>query len=351
MRIRRDALCRSPSGAAGKCGCNALRKLWTGVIENMTETSNKLPIIQLAGPTGVGKTALSLELASRLSSEIVNADSMQVYRFMDIGTAKPTAGERTRVPHHLLDVVDPDEPFDAAAYAELAHEIIADLHFRGKIPLVVGGTGFYMKVLTRGICQGPVVDPAVRRDLKRRVETEGLASLHAELKSVDAVLGASLHPHDRQRILRALEVFQSTGRPLSEWQASHGFEQSLYPTVKLFLHRDRQELYRRIDRRVIEMMDSGFLEEVRMLLRMGYGPELKPMQSLGYRQLVLHLVSGLPLEEAVERIQRETRRYAKRQLTWFRGDPEFHWMDADDATAVAEWVENRLSDMRSRVRG
>jgi tRNA dimethylallyltransferase len=326
-------------------GPTTLEKPFNGAIDIMTEPSKKLPIILLAGATGVGKTALSLELASRLDTEIVNADSMQVYRFMDIGTAKPTDAERARVPHHLLDVVDPDEPFDAAAYAGLAHRTIAGLHRRGKIPLVVGGTGLYLKVLTRGICQGPVVDPAVRRDLKRRAEAEGIASLHAELKSVDAVLGASLHPHDRQRILRALEVFRSTGRPLSDWQASHRFEQTLYPTVKLFLHRSREELYRRIDRRVIEMMDSGFLDEVRGLLRMGYGPGLKPMQSLGYRQLVLHLASGLPLEAAVEEIQRETRRYAKRQLTWFRGDPELHWMDADDAEAVMAWVERRLATM------
>lgn len=316
-----------------------------GVTEIMTEPSKELPIILLAGPTGVGKTALSLDLASRLSTEIVNADSMQVYRFMDIGTAKPTAAERARVPHHLLDVVDPDEPFDAAAYADLARRTVAGLHRQGKIPLVVGGTGLYMKVLTRGICQGPIVDPAVRLDLKRRLEAEGIASLHAELKSADAVLGASLHPNDRQRILRALEVFRSTGRPLSDWQASHRFEQALYPTVKLFLHRDREELYQRINRRVIEMMESGFLDEVRGLLRMGYGPELKPMQSLGYRQLALHLVSGLPLEAAVEEIQRETRRYAKRQLTWFRGDPELHWMDADDAEAAMAWVEHRLAAM------
>lgn len=308
----------------------------------VSEGVKRLPIVLIAGPTGVGKTALSLELASRLSTEIVNADSMQVYRFMDIGTAKPSAEERARTSHHLLDVVDPDEPFDAAAYAELAHRVIATLHIGGKIPLVVGGTGLYMKVLTRGICQGPEVDASLREALRLREQQEGIKPLHAELKRVDPVLGASLHPHDRQRILRALEVFQSTGRPLSDWQSAHRFEPALYPTVKVFLTRSREELYRRIDRRVLDMMASGLLDEVRELLHRGYAPGLKPMQSLGYRQLVQHLVDGLPLETAVEEIQRDTRRYAKRQMTWFRADPEFHWMHADDSAGAMRWVQDRI---------
>jgi tRNA dimethylallyltransferase len=310
--------------------------------KTMTDNTKRLPIILMAGPTGVGKTALSFELASRLSTEIVNADSMQVYRFMDIGTAKPAAWERARVPHHLLDVVDPDEPFDAAAYAELAHRVIAALHEGGKIPLVVGGTGLYMKVLTRGICQGPAVDPSVREALRLRAEEEGISSLHAELKEVDPVLGASLHPRDRQRIFRALEVFRSTGRPLSAWQAAHRFEHTLYPTVKVFLTRSRDELYRRIDRRVLDMMESGFLQEVRQLLQRGYSPQLKPMQSLGYRQLVRHLLHDLPLDEAVEQTQRDTRRYAKRQMTWFRADPELHWMHADDCAGAMNWIQDRI---------
>ncbi len=311
----------------------------------MTDPAPHLPIILIAGPTGVGKTALSLDLAVRLRTEIINADSMQVYRFMDIGTAKPTAEERARVQHHLLDVVDPDKPFDAAAYAGLAHPIVRAIHVRGKIPIVVGGTGLYMKVLTRGICQGPVADPAVREMLQRELHAKGLAALHAELKASDPVLGKSLHPHDRQRIIRALEVFRATGIRLSEWQAAHQFETDQYSTIKIFLSRGRDELYDRINRRVFKMMDLGFLEEVRGLLRRGYGPELKPMQSLGYRQLARHLLEGIPLDTAIERIQRDTRHYAKRQMTWFRGDPEFRWMDADDCEAATAWIEARLATL------
>ncbi len=314
----------------------------------MTDRTPRLPVILIAGPTGVGKTALSLDLAERFRTEIVNADSMQVYRFMDIGTAKATAEERARVRHHLLDLVDPDQPFDAAAYAELAHPVIKTMRHQGRIPLVVGGTGLYMKVLTRGICQGPQVDPSVRAALRREVQEEGLAALHIELKAVDPVLGESLHPHDRQRITRALEVFRSTGRRLSEWQTAHRFAQDLYPTLKIFLTRSREKLYDRIDRRVLEMMDSGFLEEVRGLLQRGYGPELKPMQSLGYRQLARHLLERLPLDPAIDQIQRDTRRYAKRQMTWFRGDPEFHWMDAGDPEAAMAWIESRLDAQSPR---
>jgi tRNA dimethylallyltransferase len=308
----------------------------------MAESAARLPIILIAGPTGVGKTALSLDLAKRLRTEIVNADSMQVYRFMDIGTAKPTQEERAQVRHHLLDVVAPDEPFDAAAYADLARLVIEVMHQQGRIPLVVGGTGLYMKVLTRGICQGPEVDPSVRAALRREAEERGIKALHDELRAADPALGESLHPHDRQRIIRALEVYRSTGCRLSEWQAAHRFAHNLYPTLKIFLARSRDALYDRINRRVLEMMGSGFLEEVQGLLRRGYGPGLKPMQSLGYRQLTRHLLEGLPLDAAIEQIQRETRRYAKRQMTWFRGDPEFHRLDAEDPEAAMAWIENRL---------
>lgn len=313
----------------------------------MVAETERLPIILLAGPTGVGKTALSLKMAGELSTEIVNADSMQVYRAMDIGTAKPTVEERAQAPHHLLDVVDPDEPFDAARYAEMAHPVIRLLHHRGKVPLVVGGTGLYMKVLTSGICEGPSVDPAVRHQLREEERERGLAILHAELWAVDPPLGESLHPNDRQRILRGLEVFRSTGRRLSEWQSEHRFEPRLYPTIKIFLCRSREDLYDRINRRVMEMMRIGFLSEVEELLARGYGPELKPMQSLGYKHMVRHLLGNVPLEAALEQMKRDTRRYAKRQMTWFRGDPEFRWVDAEDRESVIEWVEQRIEAILS----
>jgi len=309
----------------------------------MNPDKTHLPIILLAGPTGVGKTALSIELAERLGTEIVNADSMQVYRHMDIGTAKPTAEERSRIRHHLLDVVDPDEPFYAARYLELARPVVDSLHRQGKIPIVVGGTGLYMKILTRGICSGAPTDPAIREQLLAEAERYGLSWMHEELLRVDPELGSQIHPNDLQRIVRTLEVHRSSGKPLSYWQLKHRFEQILYRSVKIFLTRSREELYERIDRRVHMMIDNGFVDEVRRLLELGYGPQLKPMQSLGYRQLVRVLKGEDSLAGAVTQIQRETRRYAKRQFTWFRGDPEFRWFDADAGKRVLDWIERSAS--------
>ncbi len=296
------------------------------------------PVILLAGPTAVGKTQLALEIAHRLGTEIINCDSMQVYRYMEIGTAKPTQEERALVPHHLLDVADPDEPFDAARYAELARPVIESLQNRGKMPLVVGGTGLYMKVLTRGICPAAPRDPAIREQLRRELEEHGLERLHQELGRVDPEAGRRLHPHDRQRVLRALEVQRLTGIPLSCWQSQHRFQQTIYRTVKIFLYRDRNVLYERINRRVRQMLEQGLVAEVRRLLAMGYGPELKSMQAVGYKQLAAHLLGACPLASAVSDMERATRHYARRQLTWFRGDSEFRWVQADDWQGILEWL-------------
>ncbi len=304
----------------------------------MLPSSSLPPVVLLAGPTAVGKTQLALEIAHRLGAEIINCDSMQVYRYMEIGTAKPTPEERALVAHHLLDVADPDEPFDAARYAELARPVIESLRNRGKVPLVVGGTGLYMKVLTRGICPAAPRDPAIREQLRRELEEHGLERLYQKLGRVDPEAGRRLHPHDRQRVLRALEVQYLTGIPLSCWQSQHRFQQTIYRTVKIFLYRDRNVLYERINRRVRQMLEQGLLAEVRRLLAMGYGPELKSMQAVGYKQLAAHLLGACPLASAVTDMERATRHYAKRQLTWFRGDPEFRWMQADDRQGILEWL-------------
>jgi tRNA dimethylallyltransferase len=264
---------------------------------------------------------------------------MQVYRYMEIGTAKPTREERARVVHHLLDVADPDEAFDAARYAELARPVVETLRNRGKRPLVVGGTGLYMKVLTRGICSGAPSDPAVREELLRELEQHGLPRLHEELQRVDPEAGRRLHPHDRQRLLRALEVHRLTGLPLSHWQSQHRFQRAIYPSIKIFLYRDRNVLYERINRRVRQMLDQGLLEEVRGLLEKGYAPELKPMQAVGYKQMAAHLRGACPLASAISEMERATRQYAKRQLTWFKGDPEFRWFRAEDRAGILEWIE------------
>ena len=299
-------------------------------------------LVLLAGPTATGKTARALALAETLGAEIVNADSMQVYRRMDIGTAKPDPGERARVPHHLLDVADPDEHFDAARYAALAREAVSGIHRRGRLPLVVGGTGLYMRALTRGLCESPAIPPEVRAALREECEARGAAALHGELSRVDPETAARLHPNDRQRVLRAIEVFRASGTPLSHLQAAHRFLHSPYRAVKIALERPREELHARIGARVSAMLAAGFREEVLGLIEAGYGCDLRPMQSLGYKEMCAHLAGALPLAEAAALIARETRRYARRQLTWFRGDPEFTWFHADDHAGILSHLRKHL---------
>lgn len=303
-----------------------------------------MPVVLLAGPTAAGKTLLALRLARAMGTDIVNSDSMQVYRFMDIGTAKPTPAERAQVAHHMLDVAAPDEHFDAARYTALARPVVELLHRLRKVPLVVGGTGLYMKVLTRGICAGPASDPKLREELLAEEKAQGLARLYSELKRVDPDSASRIHPNDRQRILRAVAVFRLTGEPLSIQQRRHGFETELFPAVRIFVFREREELYSRIDARVDRMMDEGLEEEVERLMDMGYGPDLKPMQSLGYRQMARHLLGEYDRDRAIYLIKRETRHYAKRQLTWFRSDPAFQWFHADDFEAVFARIKERLKE-------
>jgi tRNA dimethylallyltransferase len=300
-------------------------------------------VIVLSGPTGVGKTDSAIRLAERLGAEIINADSMQVYRYMDIGTAKPTQEQRARVPHHLLDVVLPSEAFDAGLYLYHVQPVIRGLQEAMKTPLVVGGTGLYLKALTHGICEAAPADARVRQELLEELQELGLTRLFADLRRVDPDLAGRVQPRDRQRILRGLEVFRVTGRPLSSWQEQHGFQTKLFRTIKIFLNRPREQLYQRINKRVEAMMGQGFLEEVRSLLERGYGPELKSMQSLGYRHLAAHLANRVSLDEAVSIIQRDTRHYAKRQLTWFRADPEYVWLPADQPEELDRLVDQALA--------
>ncbi len=295
-------------------------------------------MVILAGPTASGKTSLAMELAARISAEIVNADSMQVYRRMEIGTAKPTLHERRIVPHHLIDIADPDEPFDAARYLKSAAPTIKEIQERGKLPLVVGGTGLYIRVLTRGLCQGPPGDPEVKRKLVEAEKTKGLGELYLELSRIDPESAARIHQNDRQRIIRALEVFHIGGKPLSALQERHGFREMLYPAIKVFINRERAELYERIDRRVDRMIEAGFQSEVEGLLAMGYSAELKSMQSIGYRQMCAHIAGKISIEDAAIEIKRETRRYAKRQITWFGADREFCSFDADDIEGIYDYV-------------
>jgi tRNA dimethylallyltransferase len=300
-------------------------------------------VIVICGPTAVGKTAAGIEVANAFNGEIVGADSMQVYRYLDIGTAKPTEMEQRAVRHHLIDVVDPDEPFDAAAYMTLGRQALTGLFRRGKTPVVVGGTGLYIKALLYGLFRSDARDPAVRARLRAEAELQGAAALHARLAQCDPQTAGRLHSNDTVRILRALEVFEVTGRPISALQREHRFGDAPFRALKIGLALDRETLYRRIDRRVEAMIAGGLEDEVRALLSRGYGPQFKPMQSIGYSHMAAFITGAVSRAECIRTLQRDTRRFAKRQLTWFRADPDIRWMSPDRMTDLIRVANEFLS--------
>lgn len=304
-------------------------------------------VIVLCGPTAAGKTAVGIRLARELGAEIVGADAMQVYRRLDIGTAKPTPEERALVPHHLIDVVEPDEPFDAARYVALARPAVEEILRRGRIPLVVGGTGLYIRALLHGLFAAPPVDPAVRVRLAAELTARGVEALHARLAQCDPEAARRLHPRDTARILRALEVFEATGRPISALQQAHRFADSPYASRILGLRLERPALYARIDRRVEEMLAAGLEDEVRGLLAAGLSPASKAMQALGYRHIAAWLEGRIPREEAVRTMKRDTRRYAKRQMTWFRAIPGIRWFSPEDLPAILAACREFLASVRA----
>lgn len=298
------------------------------------QLEHPIPVFAIVGPTASGKTALAIELARELDAEIVGADSMQVYRHMDIGTDTPGEEELDGVRHHLIDVVNPDERYDAAAYSHDADAAIADIAARGKRVILVGGTGLYVRILLRGLQSGPPPDDAIRSRIGERAAAEGWPALHAKLRTVDPEAAERLHPNDGVRILRALEVHEQSGVPLTEWQRRHRFATVRYPFEMVAVSRDRDRLAERIERRVIRMMADGFLSEVERLLAMGYGPDLKPMQGLGYRRMCDHLAGEISLDEAVALTARDTRKLAKRQRTWFNGEHDLTWLEAGDGSVA-----------------
>ncbi|MBI2883120.1 MAG: tRNA (adenosine(37)-N6)-dimethylallyltransferase MiaA [Candidatus Methylomirabilis oxyfera] len=287
-----------------------------------------MPLIVLVGPTASGKSSLALALAERAGGEIVAADSMQVYRGLDIGTAKPTAEERGRVPHHLLDLREPFQPFTAIDYARLASAAIADIRARGRLPIVVGGTGLYIRSLFRGLFDGPGEIIPLRETLYREAERVGSATLHRRLEAVDPETAAAIHPNDLLRIVRALEVAAVSGRPISTLRAEgrRNHEPVPGPVLRLGLEWNRQELYQRIEARVEAMMAQGLLREVKNLLDQGYCETLRPLRAIGYRHMIGYLNGQFRLDEAVASLKRDTRRYAKRQLTWFHHEDEIEWL-------------------------
>jgi len=301
---------------------------------------NKAVLVIICGPTGIGKTSVAIEIAAAENGEIIGADSMQIYRQMTIGTAKPTAAEQARVPHHMVDVVDPTEDFDAAKFAALAGRIISGLDSRGVLPVVAGGTGLYIKALTRGIFEIEAGDQQIRAKLKAAAEAKGMAALHRELEKVDPETASRVHPNDTYRVIRALEVHAATGSTMSRLQAEHAFAAEKYNCLKIGLTMDRDRLYERINRRVDMMIDEGLEAEVRGLLDRGLSPDLKAMQSIGYRHMAAFLQGQMDWDDMVATLKRDTRRYAKRQFTWFRADPEIQWFEPHETEKILQLVRD-----------
>jgi tRNA dimethylallyltransferase len=290
---------------------------------------NKPRLLVLVGPTAVGKTKLSIELASALSCEIISGDSMQVYRQMDIGTAKIAPDEMKGVPHHLIDVLDPDEEFSVATFQSWCQQLIPAIHERGHLPMIVGGTGLYIEsVCYKYQFTEADADEAFRQEQQAFADEHGTFALHEKLQQVDPVSAERLHPNDVRRVIRALEIFHLTGETLSS-KLSTQSKESPYDLCFIGLTMDRQMLYNRIEQRVDLMMEQGLVKEVKTLLEQGYDRRLVSMQGLGYKEIIEHLVDGVPLDIAVEKLKRDTRRYAKRQLSWFRHMKDISWIDMD----------------------
>ena len=282
-------------------------------------------VLTIAGPTASGKTRLAVELAQRFGGEVVSCDSMQIYRQMDIGTAKPTAEEMGGVPHHMLDVAEPEENYSAARYVEQASACVDEILARGKLPIVAGGTGLYRDALLAGRTFA-AFSGRYRDDLQRRAAQGELPQLYQELRRVDPARADKLHPADEKRILRALEVWYETGKTITEHDEESRRQPPRYDAVSIGLAFTRREdMWERIDRRVDEMMAAGLADEVRALLDRGVPPDCTAMQAIGYKEMAAALKEGRSLEEAAEEIKLRSRQYAKRQLTWFRRDPSIHW--------------------------
>ncbi|AIQ59037.1 tRNA (adenosine(37)-N6)-dimethylallyltransferase MiaA [Paenibacillus borealis] len=309
-------------------------------------TGTKRKVLVLLGPTAVGKTRLSLELAEAFGAEIISGDSMQVYRGMDIGTAKISEGEMKGIPHHLIDIHDPGDAYSTAEFQEQGTRLIEEISRRGKLPFIVGGTGLYIESLCYGFrFSEAVADEAFRSEQDAYAEEHGAEALHARLAAVDPVSAERLHPNDRRRIIRALEIHYQTGVPLSEDLAGQTKE-SPYELCLIGLTMDRKKLYKRIEERIDQMLAEGLVAEVQGLLERGYGRSLVSMQGLGYKEIAAYLEGETTLEEAVVLLKRDTRRFAKRQLSWFRHMKEIQWIDtleSPDHSETFAIIEHRIA--------
>lgn len=294
------------------------------------------PLVVVCGPTASGKTALALQMAESLDIEVISADSRQVYRGMDIGTAKATAAEQARVPHHLIDVVEPDQSFTVSDFVERAHRADREIRQRGRLPVVVGGTGLYIQAFVSGLADLPPADPSIRQRLNEYAEQHGDAALHVLLGERDPEQAGRIHPRNRVRVVRALEVFELSGMPMSQWQRQHAFAERPFRVTSIGLSPRREDLYSRIERRVDAMMEEGLETEVRRLLDRGCAADFKAMKTLGYREMIHYIQGRISHIEAVDLIKRDTRRYARRQMTWFRRDETINWFESSAEFAKLE---------------
>jgi tRNA dimethylallyltransferase len=304
------------------------------------------PILIIAGPTAVGKTDASILLARELGAEIVSADSMQIYRGMDIGTAKPTKAQRALVYHHMIDVVDPAQLYSVGDYYRDARTAIAAILSTGSVPIVVGGTGLYIRALMRGLFHGPPADIELRDRLLQQEIQGGEGTLYAELVRVDPEAAVKIHPNDLRRTIRAIEVYYLRDRAISDFQREHGFNDQPYRFRLLFLTRERSELYPRIEQRVEQMIADGLEAEVRALREQGYRPDLPSMQGLGYKHFLDHFSGRTSRDEAVALLKRDTRRYAKRQFTWFRREPDTVPVDVTGIAHPGEIAERIKKNLK-----
>ena len=292
------------------------------------------PVVVMVGPTAVGKSRIAVEVAKAFGTEVLAADSRQVYRGMDIGTDKPVPEERQAVPHRLIDLVDPNESFNAGLYRRQALNEIERVYRDRRLPLVVGGTGLYVRTLLKGLCDAPPADPIVRATLRQEAKEQGHDRLYARLVEVDPVAAARLHPRDESKVIRALEVYQLSGRRMSEFQEEHGFAERSFSALIIGLNRDRAALYRRIEERIDWKLSHGLIEETKQLLAQGYQRDSAAMKGLGYRQVAEHLAGEYDVGEMVLRFKRDTRHFSKRQMTWFRKEPGIQWWTIEESESV-----------------